>query len=144
VPDDLDALVSRMREFALDLFAGQRIEFELRSPPAGQSVRHLSLQARRHLFLMFKECIHNIARHSSCTAVKAEIKVAEREIVLTVEDNGRGLRPTEEPHGSNGGNGIPGMRQRAEMLGGSVQFQSKPGAGCTVSVRLPLRRGVFA
>jgi signal transduction histidine kinase len=144
VPDGLDSLVGRMREFALDLLAGQRIDFELRSPPAGQSVQHLSLQARRHLFLMFKECIHNVSRHSGCTAVKAELKVVEREILLTVADNGRGLKPVEGPPGWSGGNGIPGMRRRAEILGGSIQFVSQPGDGCTVSMRLPLRRSPFA
>ena len=79
----------------------------------------LSLQARRQLFLIFKECIHNVARHSGCTAVKAELKVADREIALTVEDNGRGLSPVERPSVSTGGSGIPGMRRRAESLGGA-------------------------
>ena len=143
-PDGLESLISRMREFALDLLAGQHVDFQLRSPPGGQGAPQLSLQARRHLFLMFKECIHNVARHSGCTAVKAELKVAEGEILLTVADNGRGLQPAEPPRGSSGGNGIPGMRQRAEILGGSIQFVSQPGEGCTVSMRLPLRRSRFA
>ena len=144
VPDGLDSLVSRMREFALDLLAGQGIDFELRSPPAGHSVPNLNLQARRHLFLMFKECIHNASRHSGCTAVKADLQVVERELLLTVADNGRGMKPGIEPLRSSGGNGIPGMRQRAEMLGGSIEFVSRPGEGCTVSMRLPLGRSPLA
>lgn len=144
VPDGLDSLVSRMREFALDLLAGQGIDFELRAPQAGQKVQDLDLQARRHLLLMFKECIHNISRHSGCTAVRAELQVLDREILLTVEDNGKGLTTREAPPAGSGGNGIPGMRRRAEMLGGSVQFVSQPGEGCKVFMRLPLRRSVFA
>jgi signal transduction histidine kinase len=144
VPDGLDSLIARMREFALDLLAGQGIDFELRSPPAGKSVPRLSLEARRHVFLMFKECINNVSRHSGCTAVLAELKVVEHEILLTVADNGKGLTPTEEPPGSNGGNGIPGMRRRAEIVGGSIQFVSKPGEGCTVSIRIPLQRSLLA
>jgi signal transduction histidine kinase len=105
---------------------------------------HLNLQARRHLFLMFKECLHNASRHSGCTAVKAELIVVEREIVLSVEDNGRGWEPKEKPPGSAGGTGIPGLRRRAETLGGTIQFVSKAGEGCKVSVSLPLRRGPFA
>jgi ligand-binding sensor domain-containing protein/signal transduction histidine kinase len=142
-PDDLDSLVRRMREFALDLLTSQGIAFELRAPQPGENA-HLSLQARRHLFLMFKECIHNVSRHSGCTAVKAELKLVEREIALTVEDNGRGLNTMENPPGWMSGTGIPGMRRRAETLGGSIQFISKPGEGCTVSIRLPVRRGAFA
>jgi ligand-binding sensor domain-containing protein/signal transduction histidine kinase len=142
-PDDLDSLVRRMREFALDLLASQGIGFELRAPQPGENA-HLSLQARRQLFLMFKECIHNVSRHSGCTAVKADLKLVEREIWLTVEDNGKGLNPVEKAPGWTGGTGIPGMRRRAETLGGSIQFNSKPGEGCTVSIRLPVRRGAFA
>jgi len=142
VPDGLDSLASRMREFALDLLGGQGIGFELKSPPPGLSARNLSLQARRHLLLMFKECIHNIARHSGCTAVRAELRVVNGEILLTVADNGKGLK--SEPKAKGGGHGIPGMRRRAQTLGGSVQFASSPGQGCVVSMRLPLRRSPFA
>jgi signal transduction histidine kinase len=61
-----------MREFALDLLGSQGIEFELRTPDKRENAE-LSLQARRQLFLIFKECIHNAARHSHCTAVNAEL-----------------------------------------------------------------------
>ena len=142
-PRGMDSLIWRMREFALDLLASQGIEFELQTPPTGESVQ-LSLQSRRQLFLMFKECIHNAARHSGCTAVRAELKEVDREIALTVEDNGSGLNPVERPPGWTGGHGIPGMRRRAESLGGSMQLTSKPGEGCRVAIRLPLRHGVFA
>jgi ligand-binding sensor domain-containing protein/signal transduction histidine kinase len=141
-PDGMDSLIRRMREFALDLLASQGIEFQLEAPQSRESVQ-LSLQARRQLFLIFKECIHNIARHSGCTAVKAELKVADREIALTVEDNGRGLSPVERPSVSTGGSGIPGMRRRAESLGGSMELTSKPGQGCRVEIRIPARHGAF-
>ncbi|HEY6393389.1 MAG TPA: two-component regulator propeller domain-containing protein [Bryobacteraceae bacterium] len=142
-PHGMDSLIRRMREFALDVLGSQGIDFELQTPHTGENVQ-LSLQARRQLFLMFKECIHNVARHSGCTAVRAELKVAEREIALTVEDNGSGLSPAGKPPGWTGGNGIPGMRRRAESLGGSMQFVLKPGEGCRVAIHLPARRGAFA
>ncbi len=142
-PDGLDSLVRRMREFALDLLVSQGIDFVLRAPQGGDTV-HLSLHARRQLFLMFKECIHNVSRHSGCTSVRAELQIEDREIALTVEDNGTGFSQTEKAQGGAGGNGIPGMRRRAESLGGSIQFHSPPGQGCKVSIRLPVRRGAFA
>jgi len=141
-PHGMDSLIRRMREFALDLLASQGIGFELRTPQVGEDVQ-LSLQARRQLFLIFKECIHNVARHSHCTTVVAELKVLDRELVLTVEDNGRGLNSGERPPGWNGGTGIPSMRRRAESLGGSVQVTSVPGGGCHVFVHLPARHGAL-
>lgn len=139
-PDGLESLVRRMREFALDLLVSQGIEFDLRTPRPLEDVP-LSLQARRHLLMMFKECIHNAARHSACTAVTAELAMAEGGIRLTVSDNGRGFRPVEEPAKSTAGNGIPGMRLRAASLGGSVAWRSEPGKGCTVEIRFPMRAG---
>ncbi len=73
-PEGLYSLVRRMREFALDLLVSQGIEFELRTPQPLENL-HLSLQARRQLFLMFKECIHNVSRHSGCSAVKCRSEV---------------------------------------------------------------------
>jgi signal transduction histidine kinase len=142
-PHGMDSLIRRMREFALDLLDSQGIEFELRTPQAGEDVQ-LTLQARRQIFLMFKECIHNAARHSRCTRVAAELKVVDREVQLTVEDNGVGLSGPEKAPGGNGGTGIPSMRRRAESLGGGMQLTSKPGEGCCVTIHVPTRRGTFA
>ena len=86
-----------------------RHRFRIAHAEAGKDVE-LSLQARRQVFLIFKECIHNAARHSRCTAVMAELKVAGREAVLTVRDNGTGLRPEDK---LTGGTGIPNMRRRS-------------------------------
>ena len=141
-PRGMEPLVRRMREFAIDLLTVQAIDFRLQAPRASDEVE-LNLHARRQLFLIFKECIHNIARHSHCTLVVAEITKLDRELLLTIQDNGRGLDPGERPPAWNGGTGIPSMRKRAESLGGRVEIVSAPGQGCTVSVHLPTRRGAL-
>jgi signal transduction histidine kinase len=132
-----------MREFAIDLLVSQGIGFELRTTHLGEHVS-ISLQARRQLFLMFKECVHNAERHSGCTRVVAMIEVEERDLLLTVEDDGKGLNIGEKQPRLTGGNGIPGMRQRAQSLGGSIQFTSQSGAGCKVSIRVPTGRNTLA
>jgi ligand-binding sensor domain-containing protein/two-component sensor histidine kinase len=141
-PDSFDSLISRMREFAIDLLVSQGIGFELRAPGVGEHVK-LSLQARRQLFLLFKECVHNAARHSGCSKVTTTLLIEDKEILLAVGDNGKGLRADEKPPGCAGGNGIPGMRQRAESIGGSIRFDSPPGQGCTVSIRAPASHNAF-
>ena len=104
----------------------------------------LSLQARRQLFLMFKESVHNAARHSRCTAVAAKLNAADREVVLIVEDNGIGLTQGERLRNGAGGTGIQGMQRRAESLGGHMHLASTPGNGCRVEIRLPARRSGLA
>ena len=140
-PEGLDSLIRRMREFANDLLESQVIAFQLRAPGPDTHIQ-LGLQARRQLLLIFKECLHNAARHSGCTAVEAQLGVEGREILLRVQDNGRGLVNGGPPR-TNGGTGIPSMRRRAESLGGRMQWTSSPEGGCTVEVRLPMRQGTF-
>jgi len=139
----MESLIRRMREFAIDLLSSQGVDFELRTPELGRHVE-LSLQARRQVFLIFKECIHNAARHSRCTAVMAELKIADREAILTIEDNGTGLRSEEKSQGWTGGTGISNMRRRSQELGGRMQLTSKPGEGCSIAIHFPMRRSAFA
>ncbi|HXM40286.1 MAG TPA: two-component regulator propeller domain-containing protein [Bryobacteraceae bacterium] len=141
-PESVDSLIRRMREFAGDLLESQGIGFALRVPEKRPHLQ-LSLHARRQLLLIFKECIHNAARHSRCTAVVAEFEVASQEIMLRVRDNGRGIESIGGEPGRNGGNGIPSMKKRAESLGGRMEWMASPGGGCTVAVHLPVRHGAF-
>lgn len=142
-PDDVDSLTRRMREFALDLLSSQGIEFELRAPRAGENW-NLSLNARRSLFLMFKECIHNAVRHAQCSSVIAELRLMDHELMLRVEDNGIGLNGEAKASGRNDGTGISGMRWRVRSLGGRMDIAANTGKGCCVTIWLPVRRGVLA
>lgn len=72
------------------MLGSQAIAFEMQAPEKFAQVQ-LSMQARRQLFLIFKESIHNAARHSGGTAVVAELTLAGQEVTLRVEDDGRGL-----------------------------------------------------
>jgi ligand-binding sensor domain-containing protein/signal transduction histidine kinase len=141
-PDGVDSLIRRMREFAIDLLESQAIGFELRAP-GNDAHLQLSQQTRRQLFLIFKECIHNAARHSGCRAVLAELGVQGREILLRVRDDGCGLNDAGGAPRKNGGTGIPSMKRRAESLGGSMEWTASPGGGCTVEVHVPIRRRAF-
>ncbi len=137
VPDGVDSLLRRMREFANDLLESRAIAFELRTPSEAAHFQ-LGLQTRRELFLIFKECLNNASRHSGCTNVKADLVVEGREIVLCVRDNGCGLHNGSQAP-TRGGAGMPNLRKRAQSLGGQVKWTSGPEGGCRVEARLPLQ-----
>jgi signal transduction histidine kinase len=90
---------------------------------------------------MFKECVHNAARHAHASVVAAELHAGPREVVLMVEDNGVGLASSAQAL-SGGGTGLAGMRRRAESLGGRLELRSAAGSGCRVAISLPTRHGV--
>ena len=58
----------------------------------------------------------------------------ETSVELRVQDDGAGFKP-----GNSGRLGLRGMRERAALLGGSVEVESRPGAGTTITARIPVR-----
>jgi PAS domain S-box-containing protein len=91
-----------------------------------------------------QEALTNVARHAFATRVKIDLQVKGSLLTLTVSDNGRGFNPQKLEESDC--LGLAGMRERASLLGGNLEMQSKPGKGTRVYFRLPLeeRRGAIA
>jgi PAS domain S-box-containing protein len=83
-----------------------------------------------------QEALTNVARHSYATRVSINLQVENGHMTLAVTDNGRGFNPKDLRESEC--LGLAGMRERAGLLGGSLEMQSKPGGGTRVDVRLPL------
>jgi signal transduction histidine kinase/ligand-binding sensor domain-containing protein len=131
--DHLRDLTRRMRRFAEDMCAARNIELEFRAPETDKDIR-LGADLRREIFLIFKETINNIVRHSGCTAASAALKVENGILVLEVNDNGHGLNVNE----ASAGTGLGSMRVRAERLGGTFEVVSAEATGARVSLKVPV------
>jgi two-component sensor histidine kinase len=129
--DRFEDLVHRMRRFASDVLGGADIEltFETEKLPPGLNV---PLEARRPLYLIFKEAVNNVARHSSAT--ETTIRLDHHQLIMIVEDYGCGFDP--ELHYS--GEGLASIARRMRSLGGSAAWDSRPGAGTRFTAALPL------
>ncbi len=95
----------------------------------------LDSHVRHSIFLAFKEALNNIVRHSGASEVRLVIAVVERELAISIHDNGRGLPEAGVGPGSDG---LAGMRDRLRQLGGHCELVS--GEGTTVVFRLPLNK----
>ncbi|MCU1330509.1 MAG: integral rane sensor signal transduction histidine kinase [Bryobacterales bacterium] len=93
--------------------------------------RRLPEEIETHLFRIAQEALTNMARHSGATAATIRLESEGSRVVLTVEDNGRGL-PSEGPSERNFG--IVGMRARARQIGGELTVQNKVDKGLRVRV----------
>lgn len=93
------------------------------------------LATRRTLFLAIKEALNNVVKHSGATEVALTIQVANEEVAVTVEDNGRGFQPADATPGRNG---IANLAQRMAEVGGQYELTSQPGHGCRVVLRVPV------
>ncbi len=90
-----------------------------------------------------QEALTNVARHAFATRVKIDLQVKKAVLTLSVSDNGRGFEPQKLAESDC--LGLAGMRERAGLLGGRLDLESKPGKGTRVLFRLPLdeRRGAL-
>lgn len=91
------------------------------------------------LYRMAQELLTNAARHAGATQVRVSLATIGDRVTLTVEDDGRGFSPPDAA--TSNAWGLKGIRERAELLGGSVNVHSRPGAGTTVRVVLPRGAG---
>jgi signal transduction histidine kinase len=86
-----------------------------------------------HVYRVLQEALNNVARHSGAKQAWVRLRFTEDELELDVEDRGSGFVPGRQRPGL----GLVAMRERAELLGGSLAFE-KPGAGGTlVRLRVP-------
>jgi signal transduction histidine kinase len=131
--DRLSNLEHRMRRFASDVLSARNIDLEFRSG-AGHDDLRVGADLRRQVFLIFKEAVNNIARHSGCTHAGIEFKVVEDDLVLLVTDKGKGF----DPFAYAEGNGLMNIRKRASDLGGAVMLESVPNQGTILTLRIPL------
>jgi two-component sensor histidine kinase len=133
--DNVVDLAHRMRRFASDRFAARNIEFHFDAPNPNQNVK-LGAEVRREVFLVFKESVNNIARHSGCKSAEASLKTERGTIILKLSDDGHGFDEASTDHGQ----GLDSMRRRAEKLGGQFDVISQPNSGTTVILKAPLGR----
>jgi signal transduction histidine kinase len=88
------------------------------------------------VFRIFQEILTNVARHAHASKVLVMLKVAKKNLILQVKDNGKGINENKIAVG--GSLGILGMRERAILLGGQFIIRGAPAKGTTVTVSIPL------
>jgi signal transduction histidine kinase len=134
--DDL-GLVAALR-WEIDRFeqrTGQRVHFK-----TGLNDIALRAELEITLYRIITEALTNVARHAQATDISVELYIENRRLTLKVEDDGIGFdaagwfsSPAERQS-----LGLVGMRERAELLGGQLEVNSKPGRGTKIWVQLPL------
>jgi signal transduction histidine kinase len=113
---------------------GVKVQFE-----SNFSAR-LKDEVETHLFRIAQESLTNVSRHSNATRVRIDLASDGNHIRLTLSDNGQGFDGIEP----RGGLGLPGMRTRAQSVGGKLSVVGKPGQGVTIKVEVPLELAAHA
>lgn len=135
--DKILDLVLRMRRFANDVLSGRNIAFTFESDGL-QEQRELDPEMRKHIYLIYRESLNNLVRHSECKKTAISLRSEHNELILTVRDNGKGM-DFSQSQDDRGGHGIRSMRQRAKEIGAKLDITSSSSEGTTILLRVPLR-----
>jgi signal transduction histidine kinase len=126
----LSAAVQQMVE-AINLRGGLKVDFE-----AGRlGAERLPEFTETALFRIAQEALGNAVQHSRAARASVLLERREGRVLVVVEDDGVGFDPVLALH--SGRLGLLGMRERAEMLGGSLVVESAEGKGTTVVAEVP-------
>lgn len=89
------------------------------------------------LFRIAQEALINVVRHAHASVVDIGLMTAEKQIVLTIQDDGKGVSAAAIE--SSESLGIIGMRERAALINGTVSINGSPEQGTKVTVTVPLQ-----
>ncbi len=128
---DLEQAFSRVSQ---DLPVDDEIEFRV---IVEGRLRALHPMLRDEVYRIGREAIVNAFRHSGAKNIEVEIEYAARRFRCLVRDNGRGIDPKVLQQGRDGHWGLPGMRERAERIGGRLSVWSGQAAGTEVELSVP-------
>jgi ligand-binding sensor domain-containing protein/signal transduction histidine kinase len=129
--DTLESLDARMRSVARTLLVDVAHEFH----SSGVAPTPIDMDKRRHLFLIYKELLHNVVRHARARRVEIRLDAAEKALRLQLADDGVGFDGSE-----GSGTGLGSIRRRVAAMGGSLEIAGRPGAGTDVRLSVPLTR----
>jgi len=101
--------------------------------------RAMAPGTEREILRVAQEAIHNVKKHAEAKSLMVQLEYGSAEIALEVRDNGRGFVTVngKGPDSAPGHYGLTGMRERAALIGGTLEVSSEPGTGTTVRLRTP-------
>ncbi len=123
-------VIDRMLHHATEVFASRNIHCLLACSPEIKKIA-VPPHVYKNLFLIYKEAIHNICKHSKAASVSIEFSFMNGSLFLKIGDNGIGCSPDAVPRR----NGLRNMARRAHDIDAEYSFVSKIGHGTTITVR---------
>ncbi|MEO0885134.1 MAG: sensor histidine kinase [Cyanobacteria bacterium J06648_10] len=122
------AIATLIKEFQTTTAITPAITIDLPQP--------LSAEISSTVYRIVQAAITNIVRHSAATTASLQLTAHSQTLYLIIQDNGKGFDPTQNSTGF----GLQGMQERTLAINGQFNLVSEPGAGCLITVQIPLVR----
>lgn len=122
--DSLHRIALRLQAYAQPLMESKNIRFSLVADATLESLP-VSMEIRRHLYLIGKEAINNLVKYSEASRATLRFEQQQEQLRVVIEDNGRGFDPSHPSQRT----GQLSMQERARAMGGILAVKSTPGQG---------------
>ncbi len=132
--DSMENLLLRVKRFAAQLFEARNIDYEIHINQNVEQIK-LPMEFRQNVYLILKEAINNLVRHSHCTRASIEVSQQQSILKLCVTDNGLGFDVNTMPIG----NGIISMKNRAAGMKMDLQINSGKGHGTSIQLMVKIK-----
>ncbi|MDY3553519.1 PAS domain S-box protein [Gemmata sp. JC717] len=142
---EVHGLAVRLRPTALDDFGLEAALAQLVTEWSGRTgvpgechaagLGRLPREIETAIYRITQEALTNVAKHAGAAAVGVVVTRPGEFVTVVVEDDGAGFDPAA---GFKGRLGLLGMRERVELLSGTIDIESSPGAGTAVTVQIPV------
>jgi signal transduction histidine kinase len=130
----LDGLINYICKYAQEYLALAGLRYRLEVPPHLPAIP-ISPEIRHNLFLVAKEAVNNIVKHSKAEIAWLRLELSPNDFVLEIEDNGKGISEEDREKGRNG---LVNMRQRMRDVGGDFEILPRAEGGTKIRLKAPL------
>ncbi len=134
--ESLKSILLRLQENFKPLFNAQNIDFKIEWH-LPQSNEKLAENIKQNIYLTLKEALHNILKYAQADKVVINIDKKNKNLVITVADNGIGFDKNKM---LNKGNGLKNMQNRLKEIGGNLYIYSDKNKGTKIQFEIPIRQ----
>ncbi|MBZ0201349.1 MAG: hypothetical protein K8H86_15880, partial [Ignavibacteriaceae bacterium] len=134
--DNSENLLLRMKELASKMLINFNYTFTINGGDERIFDLLPDLQKRRHLYLIFKETLNNIIKHSGATRVNILFSIKNNKIFMTIKDNGKGFSEDDIVRGE----GLNNLRNRASQIDSEIFIESCAGEGTKIILEVRLQK----
>lgn len=131
--DSFEKLIEKLRAFAYQIFNTKSIELVFSNGLTDKKAPKLLMEQRRNAYLIIREALNNIAKHSEATHVELHIEKAKEGIKISLKDNGKGF----DQLAKTDGNGLKNFEKRAKDGFMDFEMKTEKGQGTQITLLIP-------
>lgn len=132
--DTTAQFVHRMKDYAIPLLKAAQIQCHFQYESKLLALK-LDLLTKRHLYLLFKEMVNNVAKHAQCRNCFIQLLYHHSKLVLSVTDDGLGFSADQQKKNRNG---LFNMQERTRKLKGEMEIRSAEKQGSRIAITIPV------